>query len=227
MPHGSHSHSLSTYTPLPLFVDMEGKKTLVVGGGCVAQRKIETLVNHGCDITVVSPNATERISRLASEGAIRLCLRLFEDADANDRFLVFACTDDASTNQRICDAAHRAGALVNCIDSETPEVSVPATMQRGDLQIAVSTAGASPALARKIRCELEDHFDPEYGRYVRLIGATRKLILDRVENPKLRHALNRELVDDKYRDLIMNDTDITPNLLLETMLDTAGERVES
>lgn len=223
----AHANGRTGYSPLPLFVDMRGKRVLVVGGGCVAQRKLDTLVEHGCQVTVVTPEATERIRELADRDSVELVLRPFSDEDVKGRFLVFACTDSPELNRRVTTMAEASGALVNCVDSQEPEVSIPATLHRGDLQIAVSTAGSSPALARRIRCGLEELFPQDFGRAIDLIGQARQLILERVANPKARHGLNRLIAEDHHIRRILEDTDYTAEGLFADACHDLEEREDS
>ena len=222
-----HDTEKTGYSPLPLFVDMRGKRALVVGGGCVAQRKIETLVDHGCQVTVITPEATDKIRDLADRGLIELILRSFDSKDVQGSFLVFACTDSPELNRRVTEIAEAAGALVNCVDSKEPEVSTPATLRRGDLQVAVSTAGASPALARRIRCGLEGAFPRNLGRAVRLIGQARLMILERVDDPKTRHRLNRLIAEDRWVQRILGDEDYTAEALFTDACHSLKEREDS
>lgn len=222
-----HNREDSGYSPLPLFVDMRGKRALVVGGGCVAQRKVETLVDHGCRVTVVTPEATGKIREFACQDSIELILRPFDSKDVQGSFLVFACTDSPELNRRIANAAEAAGALVNCVDSQEPEISIPATLRRGDLQIAVSTAGASPALARRIRCGLEEAFPRNFDHAVRLIGQARLMTLERVADSKTRHRLNRLIAEDRWVQRILEDEDYTAEGLFADACRSLEEREDS
>lgn len=215
------------YSPLPLFIDMRGRKVLIVGGGCVAQRKLETLVEHGCQATVIAPQATEKVHELADRGSVDLFLRPFRDDDVQGFFLVFACTDSQELNRRIADAAKASGALVNCVDSQEPEVSVPATLHRGDLQIAISTSGSSPALARKLRCALEEAFPQDFDRAVGLIGQARQMILDRIPDPGTRHRLNRLIAEDRFIQRTLVDQAYTAEALFADACNDLTERGES
>jgi precorrin-2 dehydrogenase len=162
----------------PILVDLHGKKALVVGGGKVAQRKIETLLEHGASVLVVARELTATLEELRSAKRIGFLGAEFSEAFADGAFLVFAATDDASLNRRVSQAAQQRGLLVNAVDQPADcNFIVPSVLSRGDLLIAVSTSGKSPAFARKVRVELERHFGEEYGFFLNLMGNLRKEIL--------------------------------------------------
>jgi precorrin-2 dehydrogenase len=162
----------------PILVDLHGKKALVVGGGKVAQRKIETLLEHGASVLVVARELTAKLEELRSAKRIGFLGAEFSEAFADGAFLVFAATDDASLNRRVSQAAQQRGLLVNAVDQPADcNFIVPSVLSRGDLLIAVSTSGKSPAFARKVRVELERHFGEEYGFFLNLMGNLRKEIL--------------------------------------------------
>jgi precorrin-2 dehydrogenase/sirohydrochlorin ferrochelatase len=162
----------------PILVDLQGKNALVVGGGKVAQRKIETLLEHGASIQVVARELTPGLEQLRSAGKVRFLGSEFSEAFLKGAFVVFAATDDASLNRRVSEAARQRGLLVNAVDQPADcNFIVPSILSRGDLLIAVSTSGKSPAFARKVRVELEQHFGEEYGSFLTLMGSLRKEIL--------------------------------------------------
>ena len=162
----------------PILVDLEGKKALVVGGGKVAQRKIETLLDHGASVDVIARELTETLERLRRAGRIRLLGKEFSEAFLEEVFFVFSATDDAGLNRRVSQAAQQRGLLVNAVDQPADcTFIVPSVLSRGNLLIAVSTSGKSPAFARKVRVELERHFGEEYGLFLNLMGNLRKEIL--------------------------------------------------
>lgn len=180
----------------PLFVDLRGKKTVVVGGGPVAERKVAHLLTCGARVTVISPHATRRLLRLARERKISYISRRYQRGDLRKAFLVFIATDDPSLNARAVRDAHDAGLLVNAADSLAGSTFlVPSVVARGDLQIAVTTGGASPALARWIRKELEKTFCPEYARFVRVLSRARRMLLSTVPQESQRRAIFRRLVE--------------------------------
>jgi precorrin-2 dehydrogenase/sirohydrochlorin ferrochelatase len=162
----------------PILVDLQGKKALVVGGGKVAQRKIESLLEYGASVHVIARELTAELERLRSRRKIEFLGGEFSEAYLERAFLVIAATDDASLNRRVSQAAQQRGLLVNAVDQPADcNFIVPSVLTRGDLLIAVSTSGKSPAFARKVRVELERHFGEEYGFFLNLMGNLRKEIL--------------------------------------------------
>ena len=162
----------------PILVDLQGKKALVVGGGKVAQRKIETLLGCGAFVQLVARELTAELEELRSWRQIEFLGGEFSEAYLEGAFLVFAATDDALLNRRVSRAAQQRGLLVNAVDQPADcNFIVPSVLTRGDLLIAVSTSGKSPAFARKVRVELERHFGEEYGLFLSLMGNLRKEIL--------------------------------------------------
>ena len=177
----------------PILVDLQGKRALVVGGGKVAQRKIETLLEHGASVQVVAKELTEALQGLRSAGRIEVLGEQFSEAFVEGVFVVFAATDDAALNRRVSRAAQQRGLLVNAVDQPADcSFIVPSVLSRGDLLIAVSTSGKSPAFARKVRVGLEQSFGEEYGLFLNLMGNLRKEILRR----GLPHGENKRTFED-------------------------------
>ncbi|MBM3141445.1 MAG: bifunctional precorrin-2 dehydrogenase/sirohydrochlorin ferrochelatase [Chloroflexi bacterium] len=151
----------STY--YPILLNIQGRKCLVVGGGPVALRKVKALLEHGANVEIVSPTFCPELNQLATDGAIRAIQRDYKSEDLQHTFIAIAATDDAKTNERVAAEARRQGVLMNVADDpKNSDFIVPSYLKRGDVIIAVSTSGRSPALARKIRSELENDFKAEY-----------------------------------------------------------------
>lgn len=174
----------------PLFALIEDRPCLVVGGGQVGERKVLDLLAAGARVTVVSRDLTPRLTELASAGLIYGIQGDFLPEHLDGMILVVGATDDQEVNRKVSAAAQARGLFVNIVDA--PELCtfiVPAQVSRGQLTIAVSTGGASPALARQVREELEHRFGPEYGRYLRVLQVVRDQVLARrrghPDNPRL------------------------------------------
>lgn len=177
----------------PILIDLEGKKVIVVGGGAVAQRKIETLMTYGALVQVISRKVTPRINRYVEEGKIRLLGQEFRENDLDGAFMVIAATDDPLLNHKVSQNAREKGLLINAVDQPSDcNFIVPSILRRGDLLIAVSTSGKSPALAKKVREELEKRFGREYESLLLLMGCLREDILSR----GFPQAKNRRIFDD-------------------------------
>jgi siroheme synthase-like protein len=147
----------------PILLNIQGKKCLVVGGGQVALRKAKTLLEYDANVEVVSPTFCPELSQLAKDEAIEAHQRDYRTEDLKGAFIAIAATDNVKTNKRVASEARRRGVLVNVVDDpKNSDFIVPSYLKRGDVIVAVSTSGRSPALARKIRSELEKNFKAEY-----------------------------------------------------------------
>jgi precorrin-2 dehydrogenase / sirohydrochlorin ferrochelatase len=185
----------------PMFVKLDSRQILVVGAGTVGTPKIEALLDTGARIRVVSLDATEAVREWARQGRIDLALRAFATDDLTRTFLAIVATSSRPLNKRIYREAQQRGVLCNVVDvPDLCDFYYPSVVRRGDLQIAVSTAGQSPSLAQKIRQQLEKQFGPAYAAWVAELGETRRLILastlDRERKLDLLHSLaSREALD--------------------------------
>jgi precorrin-2 dehydrogenase / sirohydrochlorin ferrochelatase len=169
----------ATVTSLfPMFMKLEGKACLVVGAGKVGEPKIGGLISTGARIQVVSIEASDKVREWAGDGTIDLELRRFSPNDLDGKFMAVIATASKSLNEFIYREAVRRGVLCNVVDvPEYCDFFYPAVVNRGDLQIAISTAGQSPSLAQKLRQQLERQFPPAYTDWVAQLGETRRLIL--------------------------------------------------
>ena len=162
----------------PIFAVIEDKPCLVVGGGAVGERKALDLVAAGARVTVVSRTLTPELAALAAGGEITYLPEDFREALVEGMALVMAATDDPKVNAAVSAAARARSIWVNVADDpEHCTFIVPAQVHRGDLTLAISTGGASPALARQVREELQQHFGPEYGPYLDLLQRVRTRLL--------------------------------------------------
>ena len=165
-------------TLFPIFLKLEGKSCLVVGGGPIAEGKIAGLLRSGARVTVVSPEVTASLAALAESRAVDWKRRNFEFADLDGAFLVVAATSSFETNALIYQEANRRGILCNAVDQpEQCHFYYPAVVDRGPLQIAISTAGLSPSLAQRLRKDLEVQFGREYERWVEWLGRVRSALM--------------------------------------------------
>jgi siroheme synthase-like protein len=161
-------------SPYPVFVDASRCRVLVVGGGAVATRKVRGLVLAGGRPAVVSPRLTPELESLVREHALAHHARGYEPADVRGAHLVFACTDRAEVNARVSADAEAAGALANLADDgEGSSFHVPAVVRRGDVVVALSTGGASPLLARRLKERLEEVVTEGVGRAARRLARVR------------------------------------------------------
>ena len=178
----------------PMFMKLEGKQCLVVGAGNVGEPKIAGLLDTGARIRVLALEASASVREWARAGEIELELRHFKADDLDGAFLAVVATSSRTLNERVYAEAQKRRVLCNVVDvPDLCDFFYPSVVRRGDLQIAVSTAGKSPSLAQKIRQQLEKQFGPAYAEWVAELGATRQLILasdlDKPRKLDLLHSL--------------------------------------
>ncbi len=180
----------------PIFLNLQAKRCLVVGGGEIASRKVQGLLEAGAVVMVVSPALTEALLGLAQQGAIQYAARPFQDDDVVGCALVVGATNQPAVNDAICKAARQRGIWVNIVDTpDACDFIAPAIVRRGALQIAISTGGNSPTLAKRIRAQLEQIYGPEYAEFLAWLGEERERIRQQVVNPAARKARYEQLVD--------------------------------
>ncbi len=161
-------------TYYPLFLNIVGRRCAVVGGGQVALRKAEMLLEFGAEVLAISPEFCPELEAMARDGCVTLLRRAYQTGDLRDARVAIAATDDSETNQAVVREARGNGALINVVDdAAASDFIVPSYVHRGDVTVAVSTAGRSPALARKLRTRLEEQFGPEYAALALLLGDVR------------------------------------------------------
>ena len=164
----------------PIFLKIDGKKCVVVGGGKVALRKVRMLLECGAKVTVISPTMHQDLVPLVLDKAIRLIERDYEPGDLDGAAVVIAATDAEEINRSIAHEAKKRGILVNVADDpRKSDFIIPSFLRRGNLIVAVSTSGVSPALARKIRTKLEKSFGEEYATLLSIIGEVRSTIKEK------------------------------------------------
>ena len=178
----------------PMFMKLAGKQCLVVGAGKVGEPKIGGLIDTGARIHVVAITASDQVREWAGAGKVELELRPFSPSDLDGKFLAVVATASRSLNELVYREAQQRGVLCNVVDvPELCDFFYPAVVRRGDLQIAISTAGQSPSLAQKLRQQLERQFGDGYTAWVEQLGATRRLVLasdlDKETKLELLHSL--------------------------------------
>jgi len=164
----------------PVFLKLEGRNCLVVGGGTIGESKVKSLLVTGSQVSLVAPNITSALEKLARQGAIVWHPREFEVSDLTGMFVVIAATSNEEVNDLIFREADRRGILCNAVD-QPPRCHFyfPAIVRRGALQIAISTSGLSPSLARRLRQELEEQFGPEYEGWLAWLGRVRAAVMSK------------------------------------------------
>lgn len=180
----------------PIQLDIKNRPCLVVGGGTVGTRKVGTLLKCGAQVTVVSPEVSPQIEKLAADGRIVLEIRKYRRSDINGMVLVMGATNDESLNHQISTEAQ--AEQIPCNIADRPGVCsfiLPSIVERGDLIITISTSGKSPALAKSLRRELEKQFGDEYARLLVLMGAIRGRLLSEAHAPEAHKPLFEALIN--------------------------------
>jgi len=187
----------------PVSLDIKNRKCLVVGGGAVGTRKVKTLVACGAKVTVVSPGVSGQLLELTHNDSIVLKKRPYRETDLDGMFLVIGTTDDEELNRQISKDAKKLNMLCNIADR--PRVCnfiLPSIVNRGDLTISISTSGKSPALAKRLRIELEKQFGNEYAELLQLMGAIRKKLLSQKHQPEAHKQLFEQLISSGLLNMI-------------------------
>lgn len=191
----------------------------MVGGGAVGRRKALMLAECCANVTVVSPSADKQMLALAADGTVELKKRPYRSTDLDGMFLVIGATSDKDLNQQIKEDAAQRGLLCNIADRpEACNFILPSVVNRGDLIIAVSTSGKSPAFAKKMRRELEKKFGQEYAVFLKLMGAIRTKLLSQAHQPEAHKKLFEKLIDRGLVEMIKEKKiEAINQLLLETL----------
>lgn len=211
----------------PIFLEVRGRLCLVVGGGAVAERKVRALLEQGATVRVVGPTLTPALAAKVAAGHVAHRNRPFAPADLTGAFLAFAATDDPAVNAAVAAAAEAARVPVNVADDPSRSTFlVPSTFQRGEVTVAVSTGGASPALAKRLRAELEEKVGEEYAALARLLGEARREVLRRVPDPRRRQDLFTRLTEELHGAFREGGESAARTLLAALLRDAAGATLE-
>jgi precorrin-2 dehydrogenase/sirohydrochlorin ferrochelatase len=179
----------------PVFLNLKGRKTVVVGGGKVAERKISALLKAGADVTVVAPSLTPGLQKALSRKKIAHLARPYMRGDLKGAFLAIAATDSSKTNRRV---SRDAPGLVNVVDvpSECNFIA-PSVVRRGPLLLAISTSGTSPAFARTLRKELQKSYGSELSEYLKFVKKIRAKAMDYVQQKDKRERFLKGLASEE------------------------------
>lgn len=178
----------------PIFVNLEGRRVVVLGGGDVAHRKIEALAKTGAKVLVVAKSI---IKEICERPEVKLLEGEYKDKYLDGAVLVLAATNDNDLNRKVYDDCRQRGILCNVVDvPELCDFFVPAVARRGDLQIAIGTEGHCPAYAAHIRRKLEAIFTAQHGEFLVELGAMRKKVIEMVDADK-RKAMLMKIADDE------------------------------
>ncbi len=180
----------------PVYLNLEGRSCVVIGGGAEAERKVLALLEAGARVTVISPQITRRLEELVTGGLIHAARRVYGRGDLDGTFLTIAADEDRSVNHEIWKEADQGRVLLNAVD-DMPHCNfiAPAIYRQGDLTVAVSTAGKSPALGVRVRDRIGDLIGPEYAALLDMLGDLRSELALREPDAARRTALWYSIVD--------------------------------
>jgi precorrin-2 dehydrogenase/sirohydrochlorin ferrochelatase len=180
----------------PIFLQVARRPCVVIGAGEAARPRIVELVHAGAEVTVVAPVLCVTVARLAADGQLRHLPRPYRRGDLDGAFLAYAATGDDAVHADVAVDARAAGVLLNVVDRPAwCDFITPAVVRRGALTLAISTGGASPALARRVRLDLEDRYGPEYAVVLELLRRLRQRLGDRGLDLAAKQELFGRLVD--------------------------------
>jgi precorrin-2 dehydrogenase/sirohydrochlorin ferrochelatase len=206
-------------------IGLESRSVVVIGGGEVATRKVAGLLEAGAQVTVISPKVTDELAHLAQAGQVQVMLRPYRQGDLQGVFLAVAATDDAPVNEAVWQEARACGCLVNVVDDPARSNFItPAVIQRGEIKIAITTGGASPALARRLREKLERDFGPEYGSLAELMAELRPQLLGNFPAGAARLQAALHLVDSELLDVIRQQGLQQARLVAQELLSELARR---
>lgn len=192
----------------PLFLKLDNRPCVVVGAGSVAEEKLKGLLDTGATLTVVAPQATQQILDWARSARLDYRARAFQPSDLDNQFLVVAATNDTVLHEQISSEARKRNVLCNIVDvPELCDFYYPAVVRRGALQIAISTSGQCPALAQRLRKNLESQFGPEYEQWLAYLGQARDLLQsDQSLDPETRKARLHALASNESFNSFVSDS---------------------
>lgn len=195
----------------PAFLDLDGRLAVVIGGASAAEEHTRTLLRYGADVLVIAPEVTPGLDELVAHGSIEHEQRAYVRGDLGGAFLTVCALSSIEIARAVYQEAEGSGCLITCVNA--PELSnfmMPAVVERGLMQVAVSTAGASPEVASRVKARLEDEFGPEWEEYVMLLGQLRRLVLDAITDPGERRDVFEAVADSDVLDRIARGEIPTP-----------------
>jgi precorrin-2 dehydrogenase/sirohydrochlorin ferrochelatase len=186
----------------PIYLDVKDKKCIIVGGGKVAYRKVCSLKEAGAEVVVVSP---ETCPEIANEEGLTLVKKDYDESILDGALLVIAATDNDAVNKKAALDARKRNIIVNVVDrQELCSFIVPSTINRGDLCISISTGGASPAVAKSVREELEVVFGSEYEEYLNLLTKMRSIAMSDIKDSAKRRKVLQRLAEKDILEIVKN-----------------------
>jgi len=197
---------MTTY--YPIYVELHEQPCIVIGGGKIAEGKVEGLLTAGAQVTIISPSLTSHLHTLVEQNKVAYISRTYQHGDLADAFMVICATDQTEINHQVWQEASTNRQLVNVVD-DTPRCNfiAPAILRKGDLNIAISTGGKAPALAVRLKERLQKEIGPQYERFLELSGQLREPLARNIPDFETRKKLWYELVDSDILELLSQDNE--------------------
>ncbi|WP_426861452.1 NAD(P)-binding protein [Cytobacillus gottheilii] len=182
----------------PMMMNLKGKSAAIIGGGVIAERKAAGLLEAGAAVTIISPRVTAGLGKLISEGKCIWREKCFENDDVAGFFVIMAATDNSLVNQEVKQAASDNQLVLMIDDPHSSDFQIPAMVRRGKLTLTVSTDGASPKLAKKIKKQLSQTYDERYENYLEFLQQSRRFILENVRDPAWKNRLLEQMISEGF-----------------------------
>jgi precorrin-2 dehydrogenase len=197
---------MNTY--YPVYIQLKEQPCVVIGGGKIAEGKVEGLLAVEAKVTLISPDLTPHLQDLVKQNRITYLSRTYQPGDLTGAFIVICATDQAEINHQVWQEASANNQLVNVVD-DTPRCNfiAPSILRKGDLTIAISTSGKAPAMAVRLKERLQRELGPEYERFLELAGKLREPLAHHIPDFETRKALWYELVDSEILDALARGDD--------------------
>jgi precorrin-2 dehydrogenase/sirohydrochlorin ferrochelatase len=207
----------------PIYLSLKNKRVIVIGGGPVAERKVESLLGTGAEIVVISPAVTDRLELLAQENRIVLRRRLYQQGDCADAALVFSATDDRGSGAAIFADATESGVPVNTADQpELCDFIMPAVVRRGDVAVAISTGGSSPGLAAQLKRKIGSIIGPEYAKFAAMLARSRSEIRRRIPDAAARNAAHERILNSDILERLKQNDDAEAERILQEIIESSA-----
>jgi precorrin-2 dehydrogenase / sirohydrochlorin ferrochelatase len=219
MRHSSSVHKEAMNTYYPVYIQLREQPCVVIGGGKIAEGKVEGLLAAQAQVTVISPDLTPRLHDLVEEEQITYLARTYQPGDLTGAFMVICATDQPEINHQVWQEGTANRQLVNVVD-DTPRCNfiAPSILRKGDLTIAISTSGKAPALAVRLKERLQRELGPEYERFLELAGELREPLARQVPDFETRKALWYELVDSEILAVLARGDEATAREIISRIV---------
>ena len=213
---------MTTY--YPIYLELHDQPCIVIGGGKIAEGKVDGLLAAGAQVTIVSPDLTSHLQMLVEQNKVAYIARTYQHGDLDGNFMVICATDQNEINHQVWQEASANRQLINVVD-DTPRCNfiAPAILRKGDLNIAISTGGKAPALAVRLKERLQKELGPQYERFLELSGQLREPLARHIPDFETRKKLWYELVDSNVLELLSQGDE---SAAVEKISQTVGFRFE-